>query len=233
MCVVVLSGISAGKIRETPIPSWKVVADARSRATATQALRKSENMGDDNARSKTRPEADSPSRPSTVLADGQSLDKIREILFGDQSRKLEHRLKELNSELEQESARVQGSASAEIQELRKRLDASEAQQKKALEAEEIERMKSLEQKAGQLDERIRAAELSWQESLEAFEHRFSSALESLTAGITSQVKELSRSQGAELTRLDADKVSRSVLSGLLQEVAQKMERDGDAASKEK
>ena len=159
----------------------------------------------------------------------ESLDKVRDILFGGQMRAVESRLQGLESRLlqAQESLRTEftkqldaldGTVQKEVQSLTERLGTERAkrtEELKALAAELKEALKNLEQRHLKLEETSGTADADLREGILEHSKAVSTDLSRLAERLTS---ELTRS----VDELKAEKASLTALASLFSDMASRL-----------
>jgi predicted nucleic acid-binding Zn-ribbon protein len=176
--------------------------------------------------------------PSSDEAPPESLDKVRDILFGGQMRAVESRLQGLESRLlqAQESLRseftkhletLDGTLQKEVQALGERLGSERdkrTEELKALGAELKESLKQLEKRHLKLEETSGNADADLREGIlqqgKAISAEISRVAERLTGELTRSVQELK-----------AEKVNLTALSSLFADMASRLNGDAGAAAK--
>jgi len=156
----------------------------------------------------------------------ESLDQVRDILFGGQMRMVESRLQGLEERLLRESQGMRADLSRQIADLegalRKELDtlADRVQTERAKRAEDLknlgadlkEAIKSLEKRHGKLEEAASLADAELRDQILAH-----------SAALSADLAQLGAKMSAELDRaveqLDGDKLDTSRLAGLIGQLA--------------
>ena len=171
-------------------------------------------------------------RPQTADAGGASIDKVRDILFGNQVREFERRFVRLDERLAKEISDMKA-------EMKSRLDALELYTKKEVEslvdqikAEHADRLdanaslsrelgdtaKSLERRALAIDEQHSKGQRELRQQMLEQDHR-------LTDEIRKRADEIFAALAREAQELRSDKTDRSTLASLLTEMALRLTND--------
>ncbi|MEM7017283.1 MAG: hypothetical protein AAF512_08080 [Pseudomonadota bacterium] len=168
---------------------------------------------------------------SPSVDDGtDSLDKIRGILFGEQSREYSHRINNLESKLELDTRQLKDELLARVAELEmhvgeqvQRLDKTdnEAQQSRRLLEQGLQQSidalkQEMLQKIGQLDDRFN-------HELKQLDYKY----QKLTLQMRQQHELFTKLLAQEVKQLQNNKVDRSELAGFLSDTALRLSRDGD------
>jgi len=162
----------------------------------------------------------------------ESLDQVRDILFGGQMRMVENRLKGLEERLLRESqgvrseltkriADLEGSTRKEFDGLAERLQterAKRAEELKALGADLKEAIKSLEKRHGKLEEAASLADAELRDQILAHSAAMSAELSQLGAKLSADLDQA-------VAKLDGDKLDTARLAGLIGQLAVEL---GDA-----
>lgn len=162
----------------------------------------------------------------------ESLDQVRDILFGGQMRMVETRLQGLEERLLRESQGVRAELTRQITDLegslRKELDgltervqaerARRAEELKALGSDLKEAIKALEKRHGKLEEAAGLADAELRDQILAHSAALSAELSQLGSKLGSELEQAA-------ARLDADKLDTSRLAGLIGQLAVEL---GDA-----
>lgn len=169
--------------------------------------------------------------PKDPNDDGQdNLEKIRGILFGEQSREYSHRFNELESRLEIDSKRLRDDMLARVEALEshikeqvQRLDATDdkAQQSRQLLEQGLQQnldalKQEMLQKIMQLDDRFN-------HELKQLDYKY----QKLNLQMRQQHELFSKLLAQEVKQLQQNKVDRSELAGFLSDTALRLSRNGD------
>ncbi len=176
---------------------------------------------------KSAPPAANPSEEAmSELPQDRNVDQIRDILFGGQMRDYERRFKELTHRLDQDVQRLGESLDTRIAQLERKVDDHVERLGRQLRQESAERSKSVEE----LETRLHSAQRNLRselqttaETLEADlktrEERLRGAIADLSSNLSMRLAELRDLLARTDQDLRDDKVGRTDLAGLLQEVA--------------
>jgi len=162
----------------------------------------------------------------------ESLDQVRDILFGGQMRMVENRLKGLEERLLRESQGVRSELTKRITDLegsvRKEFDglnervqterAKRAEELKALGADLKEAIKSLEKRHGKLEEAASLADAELRDQILAHSAAMSAELLQLGSRLSADLDQA-------VAKLDGDKLDTARLAGLIGQLAVEL---GDA-----
>jgi DNA repair exonuclease SbcCD ATPase subunit len=166
------------------------------------------------------------SSPASELMEGGSIDKIRDILFGAQSRDFDKRMARLEERIAKETAElrdemkkrldsIQAYAQKEIEDLGDRIKAEQAERTEALReiARELkETASSLEKKLGQLDDQSMKGQRELRQQI-------LDQSKSLSEEIRQRHEALAAAMEREIEELREQKTDRSALAALFTEMA--------------
>lgn len=170
----------------------------------------------------------------SAAAKDDNVDKIRDILFGSQSREFDRRMAELDArihelsqalkaDLDKRMTALEGFTKRELEKLTERLKTEQNdrfEEFKTLEREVRDGHKDQTKRVAQLDAQLAKDALELRSAQEAHARQFASALGELEDRLREALK-LHHSQ------LSGDKVSRLDLADLLGEVALRLKREFD------
>ena len=168
----------------------------------------------------------------------ESLDQVRDILFGGQMRMVDTRLRGLEERIEQEQAALRNDLSRKMAELeeasRKEFAAHDerlaaerskrADELKALSAEFKEALKNLERRYGKFEEATSQADAEVRDQLMKQSAAFSAELSRTAERLTNELDRVG-------SALRAEKVDTTTLAGTLTEMAARLTSGGRAAGK--
>jgi ElaB/YqjD/DUF883 family membrane-anchored ribosome-binding protein len=198
----------------------KIRPNTRSKSTPTK-LRRKPTMSE--RKVVTAPGA--PTSPEPL----ESLDKVRDILFGAQSRDFENRFAFLEEKLLQETSRAKDDAQKRFEALEVNLKNQVQQLTDKIKAENAERgtaVKSLTSEIKQLtqtlDKKIeQLGSSSGKELIELREHLMGNS-SSLSEEIKRRCDDINAKFNVEVSELENDKLNRSDIAGLFNDMAQKL-----------
>ena len=178
--------------------------------------------------------------PNETAAAPESLDKVRDILFGGQMRDYERRFNELNARLEAELARMREAQDKRLAQIDKRVDDQLEKLGKLLRQEIQDRNRSIDDVESRLQQASRTARGEVATALESHGQELASADERLRAALADLHKATTARAGdtdAALTRMSAElrgeKVGRDDLAALLTEFALRLKGDFDLPTAKK
>jgi hypothetical protein len=197
-----------------------------------------EGEGDMAKNAAARPQAENGASEDAAAVQPESLDQVRDILFGGQMRMVDARLRGLEERVAQEHAELRNDLTrriAELDEASRREFAAHAErlaaertkradELKALSAEFKDSLKSLERRHVQFEEATSQADADVRDQLMKQSAAFSAELSRTGQRLTS---ELDRAESA----LRADKVDITSLAGTLTELAARLTGGAHAAGK--
>lgn len=160
------------------------------------------------------------------LPQDRNVDQIRDILFGGQMRDYERRFKELTHRLDQDLQRLGEHLDTRVAQVERKLDEHVERLGRQLRQESAERSKSVEE----LETRVQSVQRSLrgelqtsvetlEADLKAREERLRVVIADLSSHLSSRLGELRDLLARTDQDLRDDKVGRTDLAGLLQEVA--------------
>jgi len=167
-------------------------------------------------------------------AKDDNVDKIRDILFGSQSREFDRRMAELDervvelaqslrSDMDKRMAALEGFIKRELDKLSERLNAEQNERfedLKTLEREVRDSHKDQTKRISQLDSQLAKDALELRSSLEEQARQFGASLSEADVRLREALKHTQ-------SQLSGDKVSRLDLADLLSEVSLKLKREFD------
>lgn len=184
-----------------------------------------------------KPRAATPSEASNAAGQdsGESLDKIRNIIFGAQMRDYDRRFDQLERKLREESARLRDEVFGRLEQLERHVKAEIDTLTERLRLEDAARAEADEALAGELREQgqsfeRRVARVEDQDARSTRELREQILAESkgLAAELLRQKSEMTESFERSLAALRATKTDRSQIAGLLAEMAMRLNDEGAA-----
>ena len=177
------------------------------------------------------PVADAPRVSEDVM--GGELDKVRSILFGEQIRAYEARLRQMEASfagqvgaLREEMADRFASVDQVLNAMMARIEEHMANDRQSNAGRDADRRTEI---AG-LGERMEAAEKAFAERLTTLEEEYRTALaaraDALTAALQAQVDALTSQLQSSHTRLDSDKIDRRQLAAFMNQLADQLNGAG-------
>jgi len=185
-----------------------------------------------------RPKSGNGAPDDGAVGQPESLDQVRDILFGGQMRMVDARLRGLEERIAQEQAALRNDLLRKITELEEASQKEFAAQAERLSAERAKRADELKALSAELKEALK--------SLERRHIKFEEATSQADAEVRDQLMKQSAAFSAELTRtaerltseldraasaLRADKVDTTTLAGTLTEMAARLTGGGRAPGK--
>lgn len=164
---------------------------------------------------------------------GGELDKVRSILFGEQIRAYEARLRQMEASfagqvgaLREEMADRFGSVDQVLNAMMARIEEHLANDRQTNAGHDADRQADI----ASLGERMDAAEKAFTERLQALEQDYRTTLaaraDALTAALHTQVEALSLQLQTSHTRLDSDKIDRRQLATFMNQLADQLNGAG-------
>ena len=176
------------------------------------------------------PKAALPKKPATAPETGESLDKIRDILFGNQAREYDRRFATVEEQLRQDAANLR-------QEVTRRLDSLESYFKKEVTAlldrikkEQADREAGAKSLSGDLDSRSRALEDHITSDTRALREELHDQSKSLEGEMRRRHDEVAAALSRAVSDLRHVKTDRSALSALFAELAVRIGEDLEAGA---
>jgi hypothetical protein len=171
------------------------------------------------------PKAAAPRKPATAPETGESLDKIRDILFGNQAREYDRRFATVEDQLRQDAANLR-------QEVTRRLDSLESYFKKEVTAlldrlkkEQADREAGAKSLSADLDSRSRALEDHITSDTRALREELHEQSKSLEGEMRRRHDEVASALSRSVADLRHAKTDRSDLSALFAELAVRIGED--------
>jgi hypothetical protein len=195
----------------------KIRTNSRSKSTTTK-LRRKPTMSE-------RKVVTTPVAPEPI----ESLDKVRDILFGAQSRDFENRFAFLEEKLLQETSRAKEDAHKRFESLEAQLKQQVQQLTEKIKNENSERatsVKSLTSDIKQLtlalDKKIDLLGSESSQEQEALREQLMEQSSSLSEDIKRRCDDINAKFNVEVSELENDKLNRSDIAGLFNDMAQKI-----------
>jgi hypothetical protein len=195
----------------------KIRTNSRSKSTTTK-LRRKPTMSE-------RKVVTAPAAPEPI----ESLDKVRDILFGAQSRDFENRFAFLEEKLLQETSRAKEDAHKRFESLEAQLKQQVQQLTEKIKSENSERatsVKSLTSEIKQLtlalDKKIDLLGSESSQEQEALREQLMEQSGSLSDDIKRRCDDINAKFNVEVNELENDKLNRSDIAGLFTDMAQKL-----------
>ncbi len=176
---------------------------------------------------------DSAETAASTEAGPESLDKVRDILFGSQMRMVESRFHNLEERLLQEQRSLRADFGRQLGELNSTIRAELEQAEQRLAAERTKRQEELQAINSELREALRSLErrhMNLEQAAGMADADLRDQLLQHSSAITSEIGRLSERVSADLDRsvkqLDGVKLDTSLLASLLGEVATRLGGNG-------
>lgn len=155
-----------------------------------------------------------------------NLEKVRDILFGAQSREFEHRFAALESQLREESATLRADLSNSVDELKQFLNgevqrvAEQFQKEQSARTADVKDVRSVIEQLGKtLEERLSGLDSKATQQFSTIEVNLTQQKQEISDSYSEQIAQLQAQVDQGFQELKADKTDRAVLSEMLMDLA--------------
>ncbi|MES9845227.1 MAG: hypothetical protein ABW162_05485 [Candidatus Sedimenticola sp. PURPLELP] len=171
----------------------------------------------------------SASKVAELPGNDGGMEKVRELLFGQQLREFTHRIECLGQELSEKVEMLRSDSSAELSELALKATKVQSEIQAALESEVTERSaladsttSALDNLAGELGRRIEGLEASFTEQINELGSALGRRIEDLETELDVQLAKLSKAVDSEVEKLEQGKLDRTALASMFSKMSEQL-----------